>query len=83
METKNTISKYLMMTSTAIQKMDLKDINEIVDVLRNAEKIYIAGNGGSAANALHFALDLHKCAGLNTICLNANGPLVAAYARTR
>lgn len=80
MDTENIVLKYLMMTSTAIQKMELEDINEIVEVLRNAETIYIAGNGGSAANALHMALDLRKCANLNTICLNGNNPIITAYA---
>jgi len=78
METK--IPKYLMMSSVAIQKMDLKDIGNILDILSEAKKIYIMGNGGSAATALHFALDLYKAAELNAVCLNGNTPLISAYA---
>jgi len=69
-----------MMSSVAIQKMDLKDIGNILDILSGANKIYVMGNGGSAATALHFALDLHKAAGLNAVCLNGNPALISAYA---
>lgn len=69
-----------MMSSTAIQKMDLKDIGNILDILSEAKKIYTMGNGGSAATALHLALDLRKTAGLNAVCLNGNMPLISAYA---
>ena len=69
-----------MMSSTAIQKMDLKDIGNILDILSEAKKIYTMGNGGSAATALHLALDLRKAAGLNAVCLNGNMPLISAYA---
>ena len=78
METK--IPKYLMLSSTAIQKMDLEDIDKILESLVEAKTIYIMGNGGSAATALHFALDLQKAAGKNALCLNSNIPLISAYA---
>ena len=80
MDTHKTVSRYLMLSSSAIQKTELKDIQKIIDTIANAETIYIMGNGGSAAMALHFALDLHKAAGKNAICLNGNMPLVSAYA---
>lgn len=69
-----------MLSSTAIQKMELDQVEDIIDILGNARNIYIMGNGGSAATALHFALDLKKAAGLNAVCLNANNPLMTAYA---
>lgn len=69
-----------MLSSTAIQKMDLKDIDKILESLVEAKTIYIMGNGGSAATALHFALDLQKAAGKNVLCLNSNLPLISAYA---
>ena len=68
METK--IPHYLMMSSSAIQRMELKDIDKILEVLSGANTIYTMGNGGSAATALHFALDLYKAAKKNSICLN-------------
>ena len=40
---------------------------------------YICGNGGSAANASHMALHLSQ-AGLKTICLSDNVPMLTAHA---
>lgn len=74
------IRKYLMLSSTAIQKMDLDDIDQIVIDLGMAEKIYVVGNGGSASTAEHFALDLFKAAKLNATCLNSSIPKITAYA---
>jgi len=69
-----------MMSSTAIQKMNLEDIDKILESLETAGTIYTMGNGGSAATALHFALDLYKAANKKTLCLNGNMPLLSAYA---
>lgn len=69
-----------MLSSTAIQKMDLENIEEIIDVLQEARTIFVMGNGGSAATALHFTNDLHKMAGLDAICLNSNMAVFSAYA---
>jgi len=80
MDIQNRVSRYLMLVSSAIQKTIMKDIDNIVDVLSEADKIYTIGNGGSAATALHFALDLHKAAGKNAMCLASNIPLLTAYA---
>lgn len=33
----------------------------LAKAIKNAKRVYIAGNGGSAANALHFANDLISC----------------------
>lgn len=47
-----------------IQDIDLSAIEEVVNHLRSAREreasVYIMGNGGSAANASHFANDLGK-----------------------
>jgi D-sedoheptulose 7-phosphate isomerase len=80
MDIHKNISRYLMLSSSAIQKVDLKDMDRILSVLTNSETIYTMGNGGSAATALHFALDLCKAAGKKAICLNGNMPLISAYA---
>ena len=40
---------------------------------------YVCGNGGSAANASHMALHLSQ-AGLKTICLTDNVPMLTAHA---
>lgn len=34
---------------------------ELIDAIRKAKRIYICGNGGSAANAMHIANDLILC----------------------
>ena len=34
---------------------------KLAKAIKNARRVYIAGNGGSAANALHFANDLISC----------------------
>lgn len=80
MDTHKDISRYLMLSSSAIQRMELKDMDKILQAISEADTIYTMGNGGSAATALHFALDLHKAAKKNAICLNGNMPLVSAYA---
>lgn len=74
------ISRYLMLASTAIQKMDLKDLPRILEVLSESDKIYVIGNGGSAATAQHFALDLFKAAKLNATFLAGDIPMLTAYA---
>lgn len=74
------IQKYLMLASTAIQKMDLKDLPKILESLSEAEFIYTIGNGGSAATAQHFALDLFKAAKLNATFLASSVPMLTAYA---
>ena len=69
-----------MMSSTAIQKMDLGDLSNILAILSEAKTIYTMGNGGSASTAQHFALDLQKAAKKNAVCLNSNMSLITAYA---
>ena len=36
-----------------------KSINLIIEAIKNGNKIILFGNGGSAANAIHIANDLH------------------------
>jgi len=73
------IRKYLMLSSTAIQKMDLADLSKIVEDLSEAELIFTIGNGGSATTAMHFALDLFKAGKLNAMCLNSDIAKLTAY----
>ena len=53
--------------------------HEIINGLRDADFIYIAGNGGSASTANHFANDLVKMAHRKAISLCANEAVVMAY----
>jgi len=53
--------------------------------LKNKKKVFLCGNGGSAANALHIANDLHYgCTadgkGLNAVALTGNTAIVTCLA---
>lgn len=55
---------------------------ELIDIsliILKASHIYIAGNGGSASTASHFAADLRRI-GLKAICLTDNISVVTALA---
>ena len=53
--------------------------NEIINVSNNGNKLIIVGNGGSAAIASHFSVDLTKNAGIR--CINFNeSDLITCFA---
>ena len=58
----------------------MSTIKEVADILRNANHIYVFGNGGSAATASHMVADLAKMCRLRVHCLNDNIPMLTAYA---
>lgn len=55
---------YFEKLSIGLNKLDVSEIEKIVDILLNAwmndKQIFIAGNGGSAATASHLVCDLGK-----------------------
>ncbi len=51
-----------------------------MNAIQNARYVYIAGNGGSASTANHFANDLVKLCKVRAISLCANEAIVMAYA---
>ena len=61
MQTFKSYSSYLQ---NAINSVDEKEINQLCDLLfdayTNEKMVFVIGNGGSAANASHFAQDLAK-----------------------
>ena len=57
-----------------------KEIERPVEAIRNADFVYIIGNGGSASTANHFANDLVKQVGVRAISLCSNEAIVMAYA---
>src|SRR5436853_4773847 len=70
----------------AISRPDLERVlNLLENVYHNGHRVFIMGNGGSAATASHFALDLAKntiMAGaprLKAISLTDNVPLITAW----
>ena len=60
----NWISSYLADQKAALDSIPADAVSELIDKLKgalaNGANIYIFGNGGSAANASHFATDLGK-----------------------
>src|SRR5579863_68262 len=72
-----------------IQAISLPHLQEVLDILedvyRNGHRIFIMGNGGSAATASHFALDLAKntimpgVPRLKAISLTDHVPLITAW----
>ena len=59
-----TIEQYREQVLTAYQSVDLAPVEHFIDLLKSARAdgrtVFIAGNGGSAATASHFATDLSK-----------------------
>ena len=47
--------------------------NELVNIWRSEKQVFICGNGGSAANAIHIANDLHYGLGVNANINNHKG----------
>lgn len=84
------IQKYLDETRQTLQNLPLDAIQRAIEVLNQARlegrRIFVFGNGGSAAMASHFACDLGKGTvqknqpRFKVIALNDNIPLLTAYA---
>ncbi len=82
------IQNYLQENLAMTEKLESPVISRIIEILEDCRKqgrqIFICGNGGSAATASHFAVDLGKGASLNreprfkVICLNDNTPWITA-----
>ncbi len=74
----NYFDKYTSGLIEQIKKIDKKKINVLKNLIKKTgKKIFICGNGGSAANAEHISNDLMlginpQKKGLNIICLNSN-----------
>ena len=82
---------YLTSIGELIPRLPKEDVNRIAEVLRDVYAadgtIFICGNGGSAATASHFALDLAKGTRRDTpgrrvraIALTDSTPLLTAWA---
>jgi D-sedoheptulose 7-phosphate isomerase len=87
---KHWISDYLRAQKNAHDSISVEAVAEVVGKLRGAlledRQIFIFGNGGSAANASHFATDLGKGASdklkkrFRVLCLNDNVSWMTALA---
>jgi D-sedoheptulose 7-phosphate isomerase len=82
------IDSYLADAGTVAQTISHHDIDAVIQHLHEAWQrdatVFIAGNGGSASTATHFAADLNKYTSsqadhrFKALCLNDNIPLVSA-----
>jgi D-sedoheptulose 7-phosphate isomerase len=58
------LQNYIISVSTAFDNLDKSEIFTFIELMTDAYKnekfVYVIGNGGSAANASHFAQDLAK-----------------------
>jgi D-sedoheptulose 7-phosphate isomerase len=74
------IAEYVRRQKAALDSIPAREVAALVDLLRDAlmedRQVFIAGNGGSAANASHFITDLGKGAsdavGRRFRCLSLN-----------
>jgi D-sedoheptulose 7-phosphate isomerase len=83
------VQSYYQAVSDALLKLPEDRVNEIIAALKQARaenrRIFIFGNGGSAASASHFVVDVIKSTirpdqpRYKIICLNDNMPTVTAY----
>lgn len=68
----------------SFSKIEVGDLLNIVLTLEQARErgnfVFLAGNGGSAATASHFANDLIKMCGVKAVCLNDLVSPMTAYA---
>lgn len=84
------IKRYISEIGNTLEELPIDNIARIIDVLNRTrsvgKKVFIFGNGGSAATASHFACDLSKGAiskkkpRIRAITLTDNTPLLSAWA---
>src|SRR5689334_24789845 len=82
------LADYIAAQKTAHDSIPLDQVARLIEklrmVLREDRQIFVFGNGGSAANASHFATDLGKGASdkvgkrFRVICLNDNVSWITA-----
>lgn len=79
----NGIANYYDRVKKAVGSLPLIQIGKAADMLKNAynfhERVWIVGNGGSAATVMHFANDLQKMCHIDAISIPSNIATVLAY----
>ena len=88
--TSEAISAYLSDMQTTLSNLPIDTIEQVVHLLREArsqkKRVFLFGNGGSAATASHLACDLGKGTNasgkprLRVVALTDNVPLISAWA---
>ncbi len=89
-QTSERIAAYLSEMQGTLSKLPINEIERVVDLLRQAraqkKRVFLFGNGGSAATASHLACDLGKGTNahgkprLRAVALTDNVPLISAWA---
>ena len=89
-QTSEAITAYLSDMQGTLSKLPIDEIERVVNVLRQAraqrKRVFLFGNGGSAATASHLACDLGKGTitngrpPLRATALTDNMPLISAWA---
>ena len=84
------LKEYFDQESELSATLDLARVEKMISVLEHARadgrRVFVFGNGGSAATASHFACDLGKgtiqpnLPRFKILCLNDNMPILSAYA---
>ena len=84
------VRRYLDKEREVLSALDEREISKVMELLENArlsgKKIFVCGNGGSAATASHFACDFNKGISMaheikyNFECLSDNVPTMMAIA---
>lgn len=88
MRNRTFVSHYLQELESVIKRISQEDIDRVIELLygawRDDRQVFLAGNGGSAATATHFASDLSKFTSVEgkkrfrAMALTENMPLVTA-----
>jgi D-sedoheptulose 7-phosphate isomerase len=88
MQGKEFIDHYLQDVLLVTKRISREDINKVIELLHEAwredKQVFLAGNGGSASTAVHFASDLAKFTAVEgkrrfrALTLTDNVPLVSA-----
>lgn len=77
------IGNYYNKVIRALEVLPLAPVGKAAEMLKNArsfhERVWIVGNGGSAATAMHFANDLQKMCQIDTISIPSSISTILAY----
>lgn len=77
------LARHIDSVRQALNGMKLSAFDQAIDVFITAKmehrRVWLVGNGGSAATAAHFANDLHKMCGMDVRALPSEIPTILAY----
>lgn len=69
--------------TAALNLLPLEQLEQLADMIESAAnrrgRVFVAGNGGSMANAQHWVCDLMKAAFIPATALGSNAALLSAY----